>query len=185
MKRHARFLRQIFQKVGYHIPIEYIVVSANPSMIMSPSILSQPILHVSGLAERIEQLFRQHQQVYTSEEVLREFSEHILKMHIPTQWSLNMKMDELKKGVLCSKCDYRFVMHYRQGKWRCENCGGEDNKAFNNALKDYRYMYGEFITNSLFQNFFGISCAKTVYKILKSLQLQEVGAKKNRKYMIK
>ncbi|MFJ3391120.1 MULTISPECIES: nuclease-related domain-containing protein [unclassified Lysinibacillus] len=185
VKRHARMLRRLFQMSGHHIPIEYIVVSANPNMIMTSSLSAHPIIHVSGLAEKVEQLFKQHQQAYLSKEVLREFSEQILTMHKPTQWTLDMNVDELKKGVLCSKCDYRFVMHYRQGKWRCENCGGRDDQAFNNALKDYRHMYGEFISNSLFQDFFGISCAKTVYKILKSLQLQEVGAKKDRKYIIK
>ncbi|WP_370048184.1 nuclease-related domain-containing protein [Lysinibacillus sp. RC79] len=185
VKRHARFLRQIFQKAGDHIPIIYMIVSANPNMIMTSSLSAQPIIHVSGLAEKVEQLFNQHQQAYLSEEILRELSKHILKMHKPTQWTLDMKMDELKKGVLCSKCDYRFAMHYRQGKWQCENCGEVDNQAFNNALKDYRYMYGELISNSSLQDFFGISCAKTVYKILKSLQLQEVGAKKDRKYIIK
>ncbi|MFJ6209291.1 nuclease-related domain-containing protein [Lysinibacillus sp. NPDC092081] len=185
VKRHARFLRQIFQKAGYHIPIVYMIVSANPNMIMTSSLSAQPIIHVSGLAEKMEQLFKQYQQVHLSGKVLEELSKHILKMHKPTQWTLDMKMNELKKGVLCSKCDYRFVMQYRQGKWQCENCGEVDNQAFNDALKDYRYMYGEFISNSLFQDFFGISCVKTVYKILKSLQLQEVGAKKNRKYIIK
>lgn len=185
VKRHARFIRQIFQKAGYHIPIVYMIVSANPKMIMSASLSAQPIIHVSGLAEKMEHLYKQHQQVCLSEKALRELSKHILKMHKPTQWTLDMKMDELKKGVICSKCDYRFVMQYRQGKWRCENCGEVDNQAFDDALKDYRYMYGELISNSLFQDFFRISCSKTVYKILKSLQLQEVGAKKNRKYIIK
>ncbi|MGA3601121.1 nuclease-related domain-containing protein [Lysinibacillus agricola] len=185
VKRHARFLHRLFQMSGHHLPIETIVVSANPSMIMSPTFLSQPIIHVSGLAERVEQLFKQHQQVYLSENDLRELSTHILKMHTPTQWTLDIKVDELKKGALCSKCEYQFVIHYRQGKWRCENCGEVDNLAFNNALKDYRYMYGGLITNSSFQDFFGISCTKTVYKILKSLQLQEIGANKNRQYILK
>lgn len=185
VKRHARFLHRLFQMSGHHLPIETIVVSANPSMIMSPTFLSQPIIHVSGLAERVEQLFQQHQQVYLSENDLRELSTHILKMHTPTQWTLDIKVDELKKGALCSKCEYQFVMHYRQGKWCCENCGEVDHLAFNNALKDYRYMYGGFISNSSFQDFFGISCTKTVYKILKSLQLQEIGANKNRQYILK
>ncbi|WP_223554440.1 nuclease-related domain-containing protein [Lysinibacillus sphaericus] len=185
VKRHARFLHRLFQMSGHHLPIETIVVSANPSMIMSPTFLSQPIIHVSGLAERVEQLFKQHQQVYLSENDLRELSTHILKMHTPTQWTLDIKVDELKKGALCSKCEYQFVMHYRQGKWCCENCSEVDNLAFNNALKDYRYMYGGFISNSSFQDFFGISCTKTVYKILKSLQLQEIGANKNRQYILK
>ncbi|MGA3673828.1 nuclease-related domain-containing protein [Lysinibacillus agricola] len=185
VKRHARFLHRLFQMSGHHLPIETIVVSANPSMIMSPTFLSQPIIHVSGLAERVEQLFQQHQQVYLSENDLRELSTHILKMHTPTQWALDIKVDELKKGALCSKCEYQFFIHYRQGKWRCENCGEVDNLAFNNALKDYRYMYGGLISNCSFQDFFGISCTKTVYKILKSLQLQEIGANKNRQYILK
>jgi len=47
VKRHARFLHRLFQMCGLHIPIEYLVVSANPNMIMSPRFSSQPILHVS------------------------------------------------------------------------------------------------------------------------------------------
>ena len=54
---------------GHHIPIEYLVISANPNMIMTSTFLSQPIIHVSGLAERIYQLFKQHQQVCLSEKI--------------------------------------------------------------------------------------------------------------------
>lgn len=36
------------------MPIKYLVVAANPNMVMSSSLFSQPILHMSGLLEKIE-----------------------------------------------------------------------------------------------------------------------------------
>ena len=184
VKRHARFLHRLFQMSGHHLPIETIVVSANPSMIMSPTFLSQPIIHVSGLAERVEQLFQQHQQVYLSENDLRELSTHILKMHTPTQWTLDIKVDELKKGALCSHCHFDHVLRYTHGKWRCSNCQSIDNQSMLLALHDFRLMVGNNIKNAQFRDFFDIDSEKAAYHLLKKLKFEAIGENKNREYVI-
>ncbi|KOS61756.1 NERD domain-containing protein [Lysinibacillus agricola] len=184
VKRHARFLRQIFQKVSYHIPIVYMIVSANPNMIMTPSLSAQPIIHVSGLAERMEQLFKQYQQVCLSEKDLRELSAHILKMHKSIQWTLDIKVDELKKGALCSHCHFDYVLRYTHGKWRCSNCQSIDNQSMLIALHDFRLMMSNNITNAQFRNFFDIDSEKAVYYLLKKLKFETIGENKNRKYVI-
>jgi len=184
VKRHARFLRRLFQMSGHHIPIEYIVVFANPNMIMTSSFLSQPIIHVSGLAEKIDQLFKQHQQVCLSEKDLRELSAHILKMHTRTQWTLDIMVDELKTGALCSQCHFDHVLRYTHGKWRCSNCQSIDNQSMLIALHDFRLMMGNNITNVQFRNFFDIDSEKAVYYLLKKLKFEEIGENKNRKYVI-
>ncbi|MDM5246294.1 nuclease-related domain-containing protein [Lysinibacillus sp. G4S2] len=184
VKRHARFLRRLFQMSGHHIPIEYIVVSANPNMIMTPTFLSQPIIHVSGLAERIGQLFKQHQQVCLSETDLRELSADILTRHKPTQWTLDIKVDELKKGALCSHCHFDHVLRYTHGKWRCSNCQSINNQSMLVALHDFRLMISNNITNAQFRNFFDIDSEKAVYYLLKKLKFEAIGENKNRKYII-
>lgn len=183
-KRHARFLRHVINKQGLDIPISYVIVSANPNMIMTSSLWSQPIIHVSGLAEKIEQLFQQHTQTYMDEKRMTQVAEHILKMHKPTPWRFNINWTNHLKGALCSHCEFQNVLRYHYGKWRCEVCSKIDSQALLYALHDYRYIYGEQISNSSFGDFFGISCSKTIYKLLKSLQFQEIGANKNRKYII-
>lgn len=184
VKRHARFLRRLFQMSGQHIPIEYIVVSANPNMIMTPTFLSQPIIHVSGLAERVDQLFKQHQHVCLSEKDLRELSVHILTRHKPIQWNLDIKVDELKKGALCSHCHFDHVLRYTHGKWHCSSCQSIDNQSMLVALHDFRLMISNNITNAQFRNFFDIDSEKAVYYLLKKLKFEAIGEKKNRKYII-
>lgn len=184
VKRHARMLRRLFQMSGHHIPIEYIVVSSNPNMIMTSSLSAQPIIHVSGLAEKVEQLFKQHQQAYLSEKNLREISEHILKMHTPIQWTLDILVDELKTGALCSQCHFDHVLRYTHGKWRCSNCQSVDNQSMLIALHDFRLMLSNNITNAQFRKFFDIDSEKAVYYLLKKLKFEEIGENKNRKYVI-
>ncbi|MGE7114770.1 nuclease-related domain-containing protein [Lysinibacillus sp. NPDC047702] len=184
VKRHARFMYRILQMRGHPIPIEFLVVSANPNMIMSHRFKSQPILHVSGLAERIEQLYKKHQRVYMSETDLIELSEHMLQMHKPTQWIPDLKLDELKKGALCSQCNFDHILCYTRGKWRCSNCGIIDNQSVLVALHDFRLMRGNHISNAQFRDFFDISSEKAVYYLLKKLKFEALGENKNRKYII-
>jgi len=184
VKRHARLMYRILQMKGHHIPIEFLVVSANPNMIMSPRFKSQPILHVSGLAERIEQLYKKHQRVYISEADLTELSEHILQMHKPTQWIPNIQLDGLKKGALCSQCNFDHILCYTRGKWRCSNCDIIDNQSLLVALHDFRLMRGNHISNAQFRDFFDINSEKAVYYLLKKLKFEALGENKNRKYII-
>lgn len=184
VKRHARFLRQIFQKAGYHIPIIYMIVSANPNMIMTSSLLAQPIIHVSGLAEKVEQLFLRYSRVCLSEKDLEHIVEHILKKHEPTQWIPDIEWGELRKGALCSQCEYQHKVRYFYGKWRCSKCQRIDNKSMLVALQDYQLMLGNNISNEQFRNFFDIDSERIAYYLLKKLKFEAVGENKNRKYII-
>lgn len=84
VKRHARFMSKNASHERASYTDSVFVISANPNMIMSPRFATQPILHVSGLAERVEPLNRKHRQVCISEADLTELSEHLLQMHKPT-----------------------------------------------------------------------------------------------------
>lgn len=184
VKRHARFLRLIFQKAGYHIPIVYMIVSANPNMIMTSSLSAQPIIHVSGLAEKVEQLFLRHSQVCLSEKDLKHIAEHILNKHEPTQWIPEIDWGELRKGALCARCKYQYALQYFFGKWRCSNCQRTDNKSMLVALQDYQLMMGNNISNAQFRNFFDIDSERVAHYLLKKLKFEAVGENKNRKYII-
>ncbi|MFB7158402.1 nuclease-related domain-containing protein [Lysinibacillus sp. NPDC056232] len=184
VKRHARFLRLIFQKAGDHIPIVYMIVSANPNMIMTSSLSAQPIIHVSGLAEKIEQLFLRYSQVCLSEKGLEHIADRFLKKHEPTQWIPDIEWDELRKGALCSQCEYQHTVQYFFGKWRCSNCQRTDNKSMLVALQDYQLMMGNNISNAQFRNFFDIDSERVAHYLLKKLKFEVIGENKNRKYII-
>lgn len=184
VQRHAQFLRKLFHKQGNSIPILRVVVSANPNMILTQSLQSQPIFHVSGLAHKIGTLFQQFTIRYFDDKQLRHFAKKLVKMHTPRQWQLKIEWSKLRKGALCPHCEFRHTLRFIYGKWRCEVCKQIDNLALFTALSDYRYMHGASINNRQFSDFFGIACSKTAYKLLKSLQFREVGAKKNRQYII-
>jgi len=182
VKRHARFMFRMLHMRGHHIPIACFVISANPNMIMSSRFATQPILHVSGLAERVEQLYRKHRQVCISEADLTELSEHLLQMHKPTRWIPDIQLDELKKGALCSQCNH--TLCYTHGKWRCSNCNIIDNQSMLVALHDFRLMMGNHISNAQFRDFFDINSEKAVYYLLKKLKFEAFGENKSRKYII-
>jgi len=184
VKRHARFMRQIFQKAGYHIPIVYMIVSANPKMIMSASLSAQPIIHVSGLAEKVEQLFLRHSEICLSEKDLKHIAKHILKKHEPKQWLPDIDWGELRKGALCSQCEFQYALQYSFGKWRCSNCQRTDNESMLVALKDYQLMMGNNISNAQFRTFFDIDSERVAYYLLKKLKFKVSGGKKNRNYVI-
>jgi len=184
VKRHARFLRKLLDEQGYSIPIYYFVVAANPSMVMSSSLFSQPILHVSGLVERIDQLLKQSAPTYLNEHELSELAAYIVKMQKPSSWSPPLAWHEIKKGALCVHCQYAHILRYTYGKWRCEHCQKVDNQAFLTALQDYRLLQGDEISNAQFCDFFNISSKKTAYYLLQKLKFEIVGSNKSRKYII-
>jgi len=105
-------------------------------------------------------------------------------MHTPTQWTLNIKVDELKKGALCSHCHFDHALRYAHGKWRCSNCQSIDNQSMLLALHDFRLMVGNNITNAQFRDFFDIDSEKAAYHLLKKLKFEAIGENKSRKYII-
>ncbi|MGN4126796.1 nuclease-related domain-containing protein [Lysinibacillus sphaericus] len=176
VKRHARFLRQLFHDINVNIPIVYMIVTSN--------LLAKPIIHVSGLAEKIEQLFQRYQQICMDEKSLQQCAHYVLAMHRPTQWVPDVEMDDVRKGVLCSQCNFQHVMHYHLGKWHCEACGWNDRDSMLAALHDYRLVVGNTVSNGEFRDFFGIPSDKVAYYLLKHLKFEVIGANKNRRYII-
>ena len=184
VKRHVRFLRKIFQKQGVQIPIVYAIISSNPNMIMTNSLARQPIFHVSGLAQKLERLFDQYQEVYVDEKKLRTIAKKLAKMHAPKKWTPVLEGMKMRKGVLCPSCSYKTVMRYVYGKWFCDTCKHADSGALLVALHDYRLLMGDSISNSQFRDFFMISSEKVVYYNLKLLDFKVIGGNKNRRYII-
>ncbi|KOY83995.1 NERD domain-containing protein [Lysinibacillus macroides] len=185
VKRHARFLSKFLNERGYVMPIKYLVVAANPNMVMSSSLCSQPILHVSGLGERIERLLKQHQTIYIDKEELSELCTYMLQHHEPSQWNFTISRNELRKGALCSHCSFAYVVSYTYGRWRCTHCHKVDEQAFWHALQDYRLLIGEQISKAEFCVFFNMSSERAAYYLLKKLKFKAVGQNKNRKYIIR
>ena len=184
VQRHARFLRKLFHKQGIQVPIVHAVISANANMIMTHSLVTQPIFHVSGLAQKLEQFFDQFQEAYLDEKQLRHFAKKLAKMHRPKKWQPNLDWAELRKGVLCPNCAYQNAMRYVYGKWFCETCENTDSHALLIALHDYRLMEGDYISNRQFREFFEVSSTKAAYHNLKSLGFEVIGGNKNRRYII-
>ncbi|QDQ01202.1 NERD domain-containing protein [Lysinibacillus fusiformis] len=184
VKRHARFLRELFHENELDIPIVCLIISANPKMIMTSNLLSKPIIHVSGLAEKIGQLFQRYQQLCISEKCLKQVAQQVLERHRPTQWIPDIELDELRKGVLCPRCDYQHIMRYHFGKWHCETCRWSDRASILLALNDYRLIVGNTVSNGEFRGFFGIHSDKAAYYLLKHLKFEVIGANKNRRYII-
>lgn len=179
VNRHEDWLQHFLWEIGVDMPIlSAVVVTANRA------IIGQMPKHVhmfklEGLRLKLQQWLKQYPQVI-SEGVLQLFSTELLKRHQPKKWQHPFGDLKLKTGALC-ECGR--VMKYRYGVFECA-CGVRCRNKFQEGLADYRLLVDEWITNKEFRQFFKIEDMHVVNKILRRMQLANVGSTKSRKYFI-
>lgn len=181
--RHEEFLQRLLSKMKITLPIEKAVVMANPSSIIGNVPKSPPIFHASGLRSFIKYCLARHESQLTTSQ-LNKLAKHFLSSAISRDFDLNISFDRIRKGVLCENCDYSVTMTYRRGIWSCPKCGLQSRKALLQALNDYRLLISDRITNREFREFFNIDSMYAASKILSRLNLETVGDKKGRYYII-
>lgn len=186
VKRHAGFVKNFLREVGVRLPVECGVVLTNPNSIIgkvnAPDVY---VFQVSGLRHKMDQLFARYREPVIDDLQMQAIGEELISRRKDgSSWRPKTDLSKLQKGVLCTHCYGGVQMHYKNGKWGCSRCGNIDGMAFYEALNDYRLLWGEWISNSEFREFFGISPEKTAYRLLKQLDLASKGNFKDRVYHI-
>jgi Nuclease-related domain len=186
VRRHGRFVRGFLRELGVSVPVVCGVVFCNSNSIIG-KVNARDVLvfQVSGLRYKVDRLFSMYREEVFDVEELRWLGEKLIaRRKVQDSWRPKYDKGRLRTGVLCSRCHYHSRMQYRYGKWECPRCGNEDNRAFYEALHDYRLLKGEGISNSEFREFVGIKCRKTAYRLLKNLGLESQGELRYKKYLI-
>ena len=179
--RHQLFIEEILEQHNIQIPVKHLVVIANYRAKLDPSLESMPIIHLSGLPNFLENLFEQFPATNHSPKLLQTLFE---KMRQPLPARRDIEPSRLKSGVFCSNCDTKMAMLFYHGYWRCTACHFKSREVLLPALHDYRVLIGPQISNSAFRKFTGIGSTFAASRILSELDLQTVGHKKGRHYII-
>ena len=179
--RHQLFLNNYFSSLGFHLPIERIVISSNYRAILDSSLFDFPILHLSGLPTLLEKLFQNYTNKIIDVPTITAMLEQI-RTNLPIQ--KRVPRDRIRTGVLCVNCQLQHVMKYRRGFWHCSVCHSKSREAIFFALNHYRLLISSHITNRDFRTFFGIESSSIATKLLAQLKLDKVNNGRGSYYII-
>lgn len=188
VERHRRKLKTVLYGRGIQLPVIGAVVFANTSTIIGKTVPGIITIHLSGLQRLLDNLYEQYTQDVLSPGQARQLAEylrfiHSPKMVNPTSLITEAVFKRLRTGVMCSQCA-RVQMHYKWKTWTCPRCGLRDKHGHIRALKDYRLLYGETITNKRFREFCVIESIYAASRFLKEMNLPYTGNNKGRRYFI-
>lgn len=183
IRRHGQYFFRLLKRLKIPLPIEYAIVSSNPSTIIGKIPKHPPFFHASGLQFYLNKLEAKYKPVVTNEQLV-ELANYLNSNLKRSEAKNNIELCHIKKGVLCEKCNYEFQMHYKAGTWCCPKCGVRNKKAILQALDDYRLLVNNYITNQEFREFFGIGSMHVASKLLARLGLTSEGEKRGRRYLI-
>lgn len=181
--RHYEFVCYLLKNANIEVPLVSLVVNANTNSIMDTSLRGEPIINISSLRYTLRTLRQKYSQMLsiTNLEKLGRFfeSQNVFyegKRYVPTSL--------IQHGVLCPTCNFQHLMVYDSRTWRCFNCHRNNRKALKLALRDYRILIGDLITNQTFRDWTGITNSQTATKLLLNLSFEAKGATKARIYTI-
>ncbi len=173
------------------IPIEHLVVFANPKAILQTSNPSseytKKVITSPGLLDKINEIKTRRKEEYITGKDLRKIARNLIKKHVPAKPDIYHKFEispsDIKPGVFCSNCDTT-CMRRKSGRWICTECKSSSLHAHIEALEDYSFLISSKITNRQAREYLHISSRTTMHRILKEMNLKHTGSKKNRAYVL-
>ncbi|MGN7479369.1 nuclease-related domain-containing protein [Solibacillus silvestris] len=181
--RHQLFLSNWLENWGIQLPVLFIVVNANIRTKLDQSLNNSPIIHLSGMPQFLEELYKKYEMVNVD---LNDLANKLsaLSCRLPPRRKVKVGIHRLRNGVLCEKCHFQHVMRYNRGLWVCLQCGEKSKDAIFLALHQYRILISNRITNRELRAFVGIECKAVASKLLNRLQLEQFGSGRGVYYLI-
>ncbi|MDN4492049.1 nuclease-related domain-containing protein [Ureibacillus aquaedulcis] len=184
IKRHGKFISRKLRDLRMNLPVEYSIIIVSDYTIIGSIPKSISIFHANGLQTELDKLFNKHQGRGISLGQFEKIKTELLNIQQPKEWKAKVETKRLQKGVLCKKCDYKSVMIFEHGSFRCGKCGFKSKDAHLEALLDYRYLWSEWITNRELRDFLGVDSRFSIIRLLKDLNIEYQGTYRDRKYRI-
>lgn len=174
VKRHKELLEDWALDWLEYVPIEAAIVIANPNTVIGRVSAEVPVFNVSGLRTKVMQLVKKHERVSVNMRAIRDY---LLARYEPFSYEVKKEDAKMRDGVLCEQC--REIMVHGRYRFECVKCGWKDHdwSALRAAMRDYRVLYGEEITNRQFREFVGVSSASTAKRMLKRICEQKNATK--------
>jgi len=179
--RHQAFVQDELMKIGVSLPVVPVVVITDSSTIIGSKSKEVSVFNITGLRSKLEKLFERYPQVLSNGQ-LGYVKDHFVSCYTKLPIKRNYPPLLLLRGAICTTCRKQMV-HVRRC-FQCVACGVKNSRGMYEAMHDYRLLYKEWITNSEFRDYMGISTVYTASKMLKRMNLPHTGANKNRRYFI-
>ncbi|MCU1806624.1 NERD domain-containing protein [Cytobacillus firmus] len=192
VNRQASQLRRWFKAnvSNEELPAYSFVVISNPhtgiKVIPHHIDLSRKVIHRNTLPIKIEQIESSIKKEI-SEKLLKKIIRLLKKQSTEQESSIlsrfQINQSEILTGVFCPACSF-LPLERVSRTWCCPKCKITSKAAHMKALHDYSLLLGPAITNKELRNFLHVSSSHAATRILKSLNLPQTGAQKNRTYTL-
>ncbi|MCD7035801.1 NERD domain-containing protein [Metabacillus sp. GX 13764] len=170
------------------LPVHSFIVMTNPQSILRTSpenkTLGHKVIRLEKLLSKIRQFEDTHKRQLWNDKEWKKVIRLLKKQHqdpeINAMKKFGISKEELKKGVICLKCQINLTSWY--GRWHCPKCDQTSNVPLIQALLDYSSLISTGITNKSAREFLQIESPYTVKRIFQNLNLPHTGDNKGRTY---
>lgn len=184
VERHRLLMETLLLQWGVELPVIPAIVVTTPSSHIATTPPQYLIFHVTGLRTKLQQLFEKYPPIITSNQ-LSYLKEQLLASYKRKPFVRLTIPPNTIMGALCPTCQPAIRMQHWRGKtFQCPCCEMRVNDAILKGLRDYKILVSDKITNSEFRQFFGIRDVKVAGNLLAQLNLERIGERKKREYMI-
>jgi len=144
LKRTDSLLRQLIHQLGYSIPIVPHVVFVNPKFTLYQAPLHLPIIYPTQLNRYVKSLEMNRTQVKKQHTTL---AEKLIALHMNESSYRRISSytyDELKKGILCDKCN-SLIISAERSMIKCDACGYTESldKAVLRSVEEFKLLFPE------------------------------------------
>lgn len=170
-------LRQWMANRNIALPIDEILVMANPKKIIEAFPKSVPLKFVKQLPRYIKEL-PELETLFSAKAInllaYQIKNAPIMWRHLPICEQYNLHPNVLRKGVLCLSCNG--VMNRSQGrKWCCERCDKYENGELEQSLHDWFLLIKPTITNKECREFLQLQSKFAASRLLRKSSLHRKG----------
>jgi hypothetical protein len=169
LKRSESLLRQLFQRLGYSIPIEGSVIFINPEFTLYQAPLDAPIIFPTQLNRYMKKLYTTPSKLNGMHERL---ADRLVSLHIeesPYERLPAYDYPRLKKGFTCKVCHSFFIIVVGN-KCICGQCNHEEHvdSAVLRHVREFKLLFPDrkVTTNGIFEWCGGIDSKKRINRIL-------------------
>lgn len=183
LDKNIIWLRDWMLRRNWFLPVEGVIVFTNSDSHIIPNNCKYDIVRPRYLTKKIRKMTTSRE-ILSQEELMRLGEEFLLNHreyeHKALHAKYNLNSADIITGVECPVC-FEIGMKWSKRKWICSNDHSSKN-AHLQTLDDYFFIFGPEINNTEFRRFFHIKSKDVAKRMLKKMNLVEVGKGRWRRY---
>ena len=183
LDKNIIWLRDWMLRRNWFLPVEGVIVFTNSDSHIIPNNCRYDIVRPRYLTKKIRKMTTSRE-VLSQEELMRLGEEFLMNHreyeHKALHVKYNLNSEDIITGVECPVC-FEIGMKWSKRKWICSNDHISTN-AHLQTLDDYFFIFGPEINNTEFRRFFHIKSKDVAKRMLKKMNLIEVGKGRWRRY---